>query len=173
MTIENRTIVPRALYRRTDIAPEVFFQALGRVRRAAHDEIERLISWLDTTIDCDQDAAVDDEPCDGDPDREPSLGSFDRMSDQIKAWQDRGSSAEIDVEVDNADAEPALAAPENHPEPPYTAIGYTGGLVVYGPPGQYRDCKGSQYGWAGGGRDDREGDDGGCGRYPSIIGARE
>ena len=44
------------LYRRTDISPEQFFQALGRVRRAARDEIERLIEWLDSTIDCDQDA---------------------------------------------------------------------------------------------------------------------
>ncbi|MEH2569756.1 hypothetical protein V1289_009383 [Bradyrhizobium sp. AZCC 2289] len=39
-----------ALYRRTDISPEHFFQALGRVRRAAQDEIERLIDWLDSTI---------------------------------------------------------------------------------------------------------------------------
>jgi len=28
------------LYRRTDISPEEFFEALGRVRRAARDEIE-------------------------------------------------------------------------------------------------------------------------------------
>lgn len=35
------------LYRRTDISPEQFFQPLGRARRAARDEIERLIALLD------------------------------------------------------------------------------------------------------------------------------
>lgn len=93
-----------ALYRRTDISPENFFQALGRVRRAARDEIERLIDWLDTTIDCDQDAAVDDGPCDDDSDAEPSLGSFDRMSNQIKAWAYRWG--DTDAELDHADDEP-------------------------------------------------------------------
>ncbi|QOZ45539.1 hypothetical protein XH89_20165 [Bradyrhizobium sp. CCBAU 53340] len=72
--------------RRTDISPEQFFQALGRARKAGRDEIERLIDWLDSTIDVDEDFAVDDETCEGDPDAEPSPGSFDRMSDQIKAW---------------------------------------------------------------------------------------
>ena len=91
-----------ALYRRTDISPETFFQALGRVRRAARDEIERLIAWLDSTIDVDEDSAVDDGPCDGD-DYEPSLGSFDRMSDQIKAWQ--GGACDVDVELDKCDDE--------------------------------------------------------------------
>lgn len=56
-----------ARYRRTDISSEQFFQTLGRVRRAARDEIERLIDWLDSTID--------DGPCDGDPDAEPIQGS--------------------------------------------------------------------------------------------------
>ena len=32
---------------------------------------------------------------------------------------------------------------------PYTRIGYLGGLVVYGPAGEYRDDTGSQYRWAG------------------------
>jgi hypothetical protein len=92
------------LYRRTDISPEQFFQALGRARKAARDEIERLIDWLDSTIDVDEDFAVDDEPCDGDTDAEPSLGSFDRMSDQIKAWAARGWG-EVDLELDDADRE--------------------------------------------------------------------
>ncbi|UFW47121.1 MULTISPECIES: hypothetical protein [Bradyrhizobium] len=91
------------LYRRTGISPEQFFQALGRARKAARDEIERLIDWLDSTIDVDEDFAVDDEPCDGDPDAEPSLGSFDRMSDQIKAWANRGG--DTDLEQDDADRE--------------------------------------------------------------------
>src|SRR6187402_1058978 len=110
---ENTTGMPaeseKTLFRRTDISPEDFFQALGRLRRAARDEIERLIDWLDTTIDCDRDAAVDDAPCDGDPDAEPSLGSFDRMSNQIKAWTERW--CDVDAELDRCDDEPALPAP--------------------------------------------------------------
>jgi hypothetical protein len=51
-----------ALFRRTDTSPETFFAALGRARRAAADEIERLIQWLDSTIDVDEDSAVDDDP---------------------------------------------------------------------------------------------------------------
>lgn len=123
-----------SLYRPIGISPEDFFQALGRVRRAARNEIERLIEWLDSTIDCDEDAAVDDGPCDDDPDSEPSLGSFDRMSDQIKAWDNR-HMGDVDCEVDRADHEPALAAPELHPME-------------------------SQEQWAAGNSDDREGD--GC-----------
>lgn len=94
------------LYRRTDISPEQFFQSLGRARKAARDEIERLIDWLDSTIDVDEDFAVDDQPCDGDPDAEPSLGSFDRMSDQIKAWDHR-PWGDVDTEQDDADREDA------------------------------------------------------------------
>ena len=71
---------------------------MARARRAARDEIERLIDWLDSTIDVDQDAAVDDRPCDVDTDAEPSLGSFDRMSDQVKAWSHRGWG-DIDCEL--------------------------------------------------------------------------
>lgn len=47
--------------------------------------------------------AADDEPCDGD-DFEPSLGSFDRLSDQIKAWQSRDLMA-VDGEADDCDRE--------------------------------------------------------------------
>ena len=97
-----------SLYRRTDISPEDFFQALGRVRRTVRDEIERLIEWLDSTIDTDQDEAVDDRGCDGDPDVEASLGSFDRMSNQIKAWATTtgyGSSYDVDCELDRCDDE--------------------------------------------------------------------
>ena len=68
-------------------------------------------------------------------DGEPSLGSFDRMSDQIKAWSTRSIYAEIEVDAehDTADAEPSLGA---------TAAGE----------------EISQERWAQGARDDREGD---------------
>lgn len=102
-----------SIYRRTDVTPEEFFQALGRLRRAARDEIERLIEWLDSTIDCDEDMAVDDEPCDGEGDDEPSLGSFDCMSNQIKAWRTTGCGVGLDAEVDDCDREPILATPED------------------------------------------------------------
>jgi hypothetical protein len=137
---------PGPLYRRTDISPEDFFRALGRVRRSVRDEIERLIDWLDSTIDPDVDSAVDDGPCDGDPDMEPSLGSFDRMSDQIKAWSTTtgyGSSYDVDCELDRCDAEPALAAPELHPSA-------------------------SQEHWSRGAGDDREGDPGCDDREPDV-----
>jgi hypothetical protein len=53
-------VSPEGLYFPTDITPEQLFQAMGKLRRAAMDEIERLIAFLDAT-----------EP---DPDAEPSLG---------------------------------------------------------------------------------------------------
>jgi hypothetical protein len=118
------------LYRRVDISPENFFQTLGRVRRTVRDEIERLIEWLDSTIDVDQDEAADDIPCDGDTDAEPSLGSFDAMSNQIKAWQTTTINADIDCELDRCDDEPSLASVDDN-----------------------------QTKWTAGGTDDREGDD--------------
>ena len=99
------------LFRRTDISPEEFFEALGRARKAARDEIEKLIDWLDSTIDVDEDSAADDEPCDGEGDFEPSLGSFDRLSNQIAAWKATtlyGNGYDVDAELDRCDAEPSL-----------------------------------------------------------------
>jgi hypothetical protein len=65
MTIEQPMFPPHAegdsaLYVKTDISPEQFFAAMGRLRAEARDEIERLIAFLDAT-----------EP---DADTEPSLG---------------------------------------------------------------------------------------------------
>ena len=94
-----------ALFRRTDISPEQFFQTLGRARKAAADEIERLIQWLDSTIDVDEDASIDDEPCDGEGDSEPSLGSFDRLSNQLHGWKSQGWG--VDCELDRCDDEAA------------------------------------------------------------------
>lgn len=104
---ENSTAMPAsdagALFRRTDVSPEQFFQTLGRARRAAANEIERLIQWLDSTIDVDEDAAIDDDPCDGEGDDEPSLGSFDRLSNQLHGWKNRGWG--VDCELDRCDDE--------------------------------------------------------------------
>lgn len=71
-----------ALYRRTDISSEELFHALGRPRQEAMDEIERLLTFLDST-----------EP---DPDLEPSLGS--------------GLSGGDDREAEDENDEPSLGA---------------------------------------------------------------
>src|ERR1700738_5369010 len=40
-----------AIYYKTPVTPEEAFQAIGRLRRAARDEIDRLIQFLDKTDD--------------------------------------------------------------------------------------------------------------------------
>jgi hypothetical protein len=47
-----------------------------------------------------------------DAEDEPSLGSFDQMTDQSKAWSHRAGDVwnEVDLEEDDAEAEPSLAA---------------------------------------------------------------
>jgi hypothetical protein len=61
-TVERPAESAGELCRCTGIFPEQLFQALGRLRKEAQDEIERLLAFLDRT-----------EP---DPDMEPSLGSL-------------------------------------------------------------------------------------------------
>ncbi len=138
------------LYRRTDISPETFFQTLGRVRRAARDEIECLIAWLDSTIDVDEDSAVDDDPCDGD-DLEPSLGSFDRMSNQIRAWQ--GGICDIDAELDKCDDEESDEPEDGADSEP--SLGSTNEGRYIGPDPGTIDCEGEEHD----GREPESGDD--------------
>jgi hypothetical protein len=75
------------LYRHTDISPEQFFQALGRLRREAQDEIERLLAFLDST-----------EP---DPDLEPSLGSLGEHHPDQTRW---AAGDRRDIEQDPAES---------------------------------------------------------------------
>lgn len=98
-----------ALYFLTDISPEVVFQAIGRLRREAQDEIDRLLSFLDET--------------DGDGDLEPLLGApetshFEKAPAAVWA---RGSaddreddadleSTERDDDEEGFDAEPSLGS---------------------------------------------------------------
>jgi hypothetical protein len=82
------------------------------MRTLIADAIESMIHLLDE-IDGDVDAE-DDDPAEETGDAEPSLGAFELMN-QEKAW----SSAESgwggqDLELDEADHEPSLAAPERH-----------------------------------------------------------
>lgn len=72
------------LYYPTPVTPEEAFQAIGRLRKEAQDEIERLLAFLDET--------------DGDPDLEPSLAGYSPGMDDREA--------EPEHEEDGGDAEP-------------------------------------------------------------------
>jgi hypothetical protein len=68
------------LYYPTPVTPEEAFQAIGRLRKEARDEIDRLIRFLDRTDDYvsrelqdEADANLREEA-----DDEPSLGSIER-----------------------------------------------------------------------------------------------
>jgi hypothetical protein len=96
------------LYFKTPITPEEVFQAIGRLRKEARDEIDRLIGFLDDTDDHMEREPDDDEP---EADIEPSLGSFDRMADQRKSWLQRGEHCGVnDLEQDDADNEESEAS---------------------------------------------------------------
>jgi len=155
-----------SLYLPTDVSPEEVFQAIGRLRKEARDEIDRLIGFLDATDDYvsrELEDSVDDNPQSDEGEAEPSLG----WTEQEARWGRHAWSADIDAEHDNCDSEPVLAAPENHPTLPYTATGYFGDRVSYGPAGRYRDPTGSQEAWSEGNSDDREGDEH-DGREPDV-----
>ncbi|WP_038388782.1 hypothetical protein [Bradyrhizobium elkanii] len=113
------------LYFKTDVSPEQIFQAIGRLRREARDEIDRLIRFLDDTDDHMEREPDDDEPSLGfqetfpgrgaphggsGDDREPDLGSFDRMMNQEHCNRQRFGEEipEVDAEQDDADNEPSL-----------------------------------------------------------------
>jgi hypothetical protein len=47
---ETRTVRPKpAICRRANLPPETLLQAIGRLRKEAADEIERLLEFLDRT----------------------------------------------------------------------------------------------------------------------------
>lgn len=95
-TTTDRSAQPAGdLYIPTDISPEQFFQALGRLRKEAMDEIDRLLTFLDALADCDEDSAADDDPCDGDPDAEPPLGWTDMESRWGKAVTTEGEDEPV------------------------------------------------------------------------------
>jgi hypothetical protein len=108
------------LYYPTPVTPEEAFQAIGRLRKEARDEIDRLIRFLDKTDDYvsrELEESTDDEPSlgwttsglqcghcggtddleaepehdeDGDP-AEPSLGSVGDMHFDQTRWAQQGS----------------------------------------------------------------------------------
>ena len=108
MSLETPAESAGALYVKTPVTPEEIFQAIGRLRKEARDEIDRLIRFLDETenhmqIDCEPEEDGEGE------DAEPSLGSFDRMTDQSRSWRQAGLWAcpELDAEQDDCDHEDA------------------------------------------------------------------
>jgi hypothetical protein len=106
-----------AIYYKTPVTPEEAFQAIGRLRGEARDEIDRLIRFLDKTDDYvsrELEDQVDDSPCDdneldgpengededSDP-AEPSLGSVgDAHFDQTR-W---ATGSRRDLELDDAES---------------------------------------------------------------------
>jgi hypothetical protein len=125
------------VYVPTDVTPEELFQAIGRLRKDARDEIDRLIQFLDKTDDYvsrELEEAVDDVPCDdseleaGDGDDEPSLGSHVLPSGAVSYSMPVGRGGELDCEGDEHDGrepgeddEPALGW--HNTEPQYATAG--------------------------------------------------
>ena len=89
-------------------------QRLRKLRKDASDEIDRLLEFLDASdIDPDLEPSLGSEfypgsdECEQCADFEPTLGSFDRMADQSKAWrQVQGEHSHmVDAEQDRCDFE--------------------------------------------------------------------
>lgn len=125
---DNSTPAPAAekpqdsIYLPTDTTPEQLFRAIGKLRKEARDEIDRLIRFLDETdnhMEREPDgdeldtsypesgprggtSGEDDEDSDTDEDddpAEPALGSLDGQTDQ-SAWAVGGRR---DLELDAAE----------------------------------------------------------------------
>jgi hypothetical protein len=103
-----------SLYLKTDVSPEDLFIAIGKLRIEARREIDRLIQFLDKTDDYVSRELEDDDDWELVGDDEPSLGSFDRMTNQEKSWLKcerdpsvYGWSGGVDLEQDDADSEDA------------------------------------------------------------------
>lgn len=94
-----------ALYLPTGISPEEVFTAIGRLRKEALDEIDRLLAFLDAT--------------DGDADLEPSLG-FAEVEPGRLAPSHAGAA---DDREEEDELEASLGAPENHGSQVYWASG--------------------------------------------------
>ncbi len=130
-------------------------RTLSRMRREARDEIIRLIQFLDASDEYVMTELEEEADLEEGGDSEPSLGSFDRMTNQEKSWKQVHGAviSEIDGEVDDADDEPSLGATEHHPICPWSGLANR--------PGEFRDRSGDQSLWGYvGTSDDREDDAG-------------
>jgi hypothetical protein len=131
----------------------------------AEPTFPRKRSWLDSTIDVDEDSAVDDHPCDGD-DFEPSLGSFDRMSNQIKAWLG-GVTCDVDVELDKCDDEESDEPEDGRDDEP--SLGSTNDGLYIGPDPGTIDCEGDEHD----GREPGEDDEPSLGSFDRMVDQRK
>ena len=80
---------------------------LKRLRREARAEIDRLIAFLDQSDTYVMTELEDDDDREELGDDEPSLGSFDRMTNQEKSWRTQSIWAfpAVDAEQDDCDRE--------------------------------------------------------------------
>jgi hypothetical protein len=103
-------------------SPEEYFRALATLRKAARDEIERLIDFLDRAAgDPDLELTGDDEP---DQSEEPSLGWTTTINQA--AATDRRFGAQswgIDLEQEHDGREPDVDGEDGHDAEP--SLGWT------------------------------------------------
>jgi hypothetical protein len=142
-----------SLYLPTDVSPEEVFQAIGRLRKDARDEIDRLIRFLDESDNhmAIEDCAIDDDPCDDAGEAEPSLG----WTEQEARWGKHATPADIDAELDNCDDEPSLAR--------------TSSVDQTAPQGGGSDCEGDEHD----GAEPDEADEEDNGDYEPSLGSLE
>jgi hypothetical protein len=91
-------------------------QTLCRMRREARHEIARLIQFLDASDGYVMTELEDDDDREPVADEEPSLGSFDRVTNQEKSWRAM-SAADLDAELDTSDDESALGSLDHDHHP--------------------------------------------------------
>lgn len=129
-TVERPAESAGELYFRTPVTPEEAFQAIGRLRKEARDEIDRLIRFLDKTDDYvsreledsiddnrqgdnELDGPENEEDEDDDP-AEPSLGSTERGEWANQESWAVGGRQDLEDEHDGAeppeDDEPSLGS---------------------------------------------------------------
>lgn len=89
---------------------------LRRLRKEASAEIARLIAFLDASDPYVMTELEDDDDREEVGDAEPSLGSFDRLTNQEKSWRALGG-ADLDAESDTSDDEPSLGSLDHDHQP--------------------------------------------------------
>ncbi|MDR3489189.1 MAG: hypothetical protein P4M05_30360 [Bradyrhizobium sp.] len=108
-----------AVYFPTDTTPEELFVAIGRLRKEARDEIDRLIGFLDHTDDyVSRELEVEDGNDEPGGDDEPSLGSINPTTSRRQAIWSAGDTCDHEHEHDGRepgeDDEPSLGSSNDH-----------------------------------------------------------
>ena len=148
---QSQARVAGELYFRTPVTPEEAFQAIGRLRKAARDEIDRLIRFLDDTdnhMEREQDGDEDDasfpesgsracnpmEDDEDDHDGEPSLGSKNAGEYGNQTVWCAGDNTDMEdehdgSEPDESDNEPSAGFDTGEPSLGWTVDGCTSGGI--------------------------------------------